>query len=176
MQSGNQLDTAQAPFNWTGLLVLLVSINASIGSLTTLYWIVLPAAVVSLIAFRHHLNLKNALIALSLTITVFHPVRLLFDWWLNPVLYGVITLALLLVLLRVSKPGRWKNYTTALLLVCMLLSGKETFAGISEVGTCRLEDVRYNQHLYCGSSARGYQQIASLPIGMVGWCYYCFWY
>ncbi len=175
MQSGSHLDT-QAQFKWTGLLVLLVSINASIWSLATLYWVILPAAVLILIAFRHYLDLKNALIALFLTITFFHPVRLLYDWWLNPVAYGVITLVLLIMLLRVSKPGRWKNYTTALLLVCMLIAGKETVAGVSEVGTCWLEDVRYNQYFYCGSTARGYQQIASLPIGMVGWCYFCFWY
>jgi hypothetical protein len=179
MQSENPFNVLHASFNWTGLFVLLVSVNVTIWaiwSLTTLYRVVLPISFLSLIVFRHHLNLKTVLIALLLTITVFHPVRFLFDWRLNPISYGIIMLLCLIALLRVSKERKWKDYMTALLLICVLLCGKEMLLSVSELETCWLEDVRYNQQFYCESTARRYQQIESLPIGMDGWCYYCFWY
>jgi hypothetical protein len=95
---------------------------------------------------------------------------------LNPVLYGVIALACMLVAVRMVQRHSWRNSLSVLLLIYALLSVRQIFVSASEVGQCFVEDKRWESYYYyCRTNASGYQEIETLPIGMQGWCSLCIW-
>lgn len=140
--------------------------------------LVLPilACLVTLIIFVRRYDWKNGAAALVFICALLNPIRLIFQWWLNPILFGLVTVVCLLLLVRYIRQYYWKNYLLALLIICTLLAGGQTLQSTLEVGHCGIEDIRWTRYFYCEPTTQGYQQIESLPIGMAGYCYYCPWY
>jgi len=162
-------------FDWIGFAVLLVGLNVSIWSLghdgcsSVICFLVM-------LVFIRRLDWKNVFTALVVTITLFHPIRFIYDWSQNPIMYNVIAAVCILLLIVFIHQYGWKHFAILLFLACSLLSSHQAMVSASEVGSCYVEDRRYNEYFYCMKNKRGYQQIQSLPIGMRGWCYYCAWY
>ena len=105
----------------------------------------------------------------------FFSLRFISVWWINPILYGVITIACFYVMVRFVWYHRWKHLIVIIMFICTLLSSWNSLVSLSEIGNCWVEDIRYTQLIVCKNGNK-YQQIESLPIGMRGYCYYCPWY
>jgi len=110
-----------------------------------------------------------------LLISFAFPVRILSNWWINPILYGLLTLACFLTMSRFIRRYYWKQMIVVVMLACTVLSGLHGLISLSEIDNCWVEDIRYTQLIVCDSGGQ-YQQIESLPVGMQGYCYYCPWY
>jgi hypothetical protein len=167
-------------FRWVGLITLLIGIKVQlralempIGGLPLLFFIFIPLSL--LLVFIRQYDWKNISVAVLLICTL-SPVRVIFHWWLNPVLNGLAGFVCLIVLIRFIQRSGWKHGLVALLVLCVLLTGWQAAISASEVGQCYIDDIRWTHYFYCQSTGGQYQQIESLPIGMQGYCYYCPWY
>ncbi|MDX1991672.1 MAG: hypothetical protein SF029_04760 [bacterium] len=114
-------------------------------------------------------------VALVLTLTLFHPVRIIADWSLNLPVYILLTASCALQIIRLLWFKRWQNNFFALLVICALLTGSEVLSSASEREACYIDDQRCGHTYHCPPTNRTYQQIEGLPIAMSGWCYYCLW-
>lgn len=180
MNTENQNDQLHSGFDWIGLVVLISTLEGILLSLAneTLGCITFPLFLVSLLIliryFRRY-NWKNVTLALFVFFTL-HPVRILFHWWMNPVVYGFAAIISLILLLLHLNQNSWKNNVTPILISCILFFGWQTVVSDSEVKHCYVDDIRWNYYFVCKTSGNNYQQIEHLPIGMKGYCYYCPWY
>lgn len=172
-------------FDWLGLFALIIGIKVPIWVMG--YLVMFPndefilrsivlVSLWTLIAFINRYNKKNIFVASILIICIFHPIRFLNQWWVNPIIYGLVTCCCLTLTWHTIKRTDWRHSFSILLMVCTLLLASQTVESFNEVGNCDIEDQRWNYVYACRDSGNWYQQIQSLPIGMQGWCYYCPWH
>ena len=89
----------------------------------------------------------------ALLISFFYPLRYLPAWWVNPVWYGLLTLACLLATIRFVQHHPWDQRIVLVMLACPLMAGLNSIIRFIEIGHCRVEDVRYTQVIACDSRA-----------------------
>jgi hypothetical protein len=118
------------------------------------------------------------------TLTVFlfaYPIRILTYWWINPILYFVLTIGLLIATLGLLHRYGWQRPLFVLVAICIYLSAAHIQLSIRQIGSCYIDDYRYSKYFACSLHDEdyfnwkflgGYQQIASSPIGMSGYCWY----
>jgi hypothetical protein len=183
LQRTDTVNKTQLRFDWIGLVALIIGIDGTISVLARLpldggRMLILRLLIcfVICIVFIRRYDWKNIAAALLLVCAWFHPIRFIFHWWLNPLLFGLATTICLVLLIRITQRYPWKNYVTAFLILCTLLSARHTVISVLEVGNCGIEDRRWTIAYRCSITNTGYQQIEALPVGMTGYCYYCPWY
>lgn len=171
-------------FDWVGLFALLIGIELPLLALGYLFMLPLPTVVLKfmiilppliLVIFIKRYTKQNIFVALVLIICTLHPIRVLEYWWLNPIIYGVVTAITLFLTWRTVTSTSWKQSFSILLMICTLLLANQTVESLNEVGKCVIDDNRWTDYYGC-QTGNWYQQIQSLPIGMQGWCYYCPWH
>lgn len=165
-------------FDWVVLIVMV----AGFTTLLRLMWIqsagllvIFMMAVygIAIYEFRKRFNWKN-ISAIIIMISLLHPIRLIFNWSLNPPLFGTLTGLCALILMVFTYRSGWRNGVFFLLVACTFILLWHTIESRKE--SCRIEDRRWNYLYVCGYNGRSYQQILSSPFGMEGFCYYCPWY
>lgn len=110
------------------------------------------------------------------------PVRIMYlsHWWMNAVLYGLMSLVSLLSLIYIVMRynGNRKDVIALLISISMLLTSWQSLVSLSEVGNCWVEESRYGILLIlCRDDDDdyrtqdriiGYWRRAILPLGVFG--------
>lgn len=165
-------------FDWVVLIVMV----AGFTTLLRLMWIqsagllvifMMAGYGIAIYEFRKRFNWKN-ISAIIIMISLLHPIRLIFNWSLNPPLFSTLTGLCALILMVFTYRSGWRNGVFFLLVACTFILLWHTIESRKE--SCRIEDQRWNYLYVCGYNGRSYQQILSSPFGMEGFCYYCPWY
>jgi hypothetical protein len=175
MEANRTVVEAIPKFDWVGLAALLIGIAIPIQLLERAEYLI-PLCLLILVRFVRRYDWKNTVITLIIVFTLFYPIRMIEDWSVNTVLYGVITAISFLLIIYAVRVYGWKSLVTGLFILCVLLSLTQTIASAVEVDTCHIEDIRWTKYYSCEATGMGYQQIASTSLAMQSWCYYCFWY
>jgi len=169
----------RSSLNWIGIIALVITLQGMVLSLILPFLlcsvIILPIALFMIWKFRY-LTWQNLLASVVLIVCWVNPVRSLYDWWLNPVFYGLITIGCVVVLGALILRNNWKNQAASILLVCSLASGWQIVKSSSEIGQCYVEHPIKTDMFICHNNHRSYQQIENLPIGLAYWCWYCPWH
>lgn len=55
-----------------------------------------------------------------------YPIHIISYWILNPIIYGLLTLALFVILLRFVRQNTWQHSLTIILISCVLMAGWQT--------------------------------------------------
>lgn len=114
--------------DWVGFFALLIGIGMpmtlleipSIQLWLQVFFIVIFGFV--LLAFIRRYNWSNIAVALMLLGTLY-PVRFIFHWWINPIVYSVLGIFYLLSFIRTGRQYSWKHTVVVLMLICALLAG-----------------------------------------------------
>lgn len=175
--------TALSPpkrFDWVVLIVMVVGFTIllqlmQIQSAGLLVIFMMAAYGIAIYEFRKRFNWKNVG-AIIIVISLLHPIRLIFNWGLNPPLFGVLSGLCALILIIFTYRSGWRNGVFFLLVACTFILLWHTIGSRNELYSCFIEDRRWNYLYVCDSTRRSYQQILSSPFGMDGFCYYCPWY
>jgi hypothetical protein len=110
-----------------------------------------------------------------------YPTRILTHWWVNPIIYAVITVGLLIATFGLLRRYSWKRPFFVLVALCVVLASWQVPLSIAENGNCWVEDIRYSKYFACAIRRGeysdwvhlgGYQQIVDYPIASSGYCYY----
>lgn len=132
-------------FDWVGLFALLMGIELPLLALGYLFMLPFPTIVLKfmiilplliLIIFIKRSTKQNIFVAFVLIICTLHPIRVLENWWLNPIIYGVVTAITLFLTWRTVKRTSWKHSFSILLMICTLLLANQTVESLNEVGSC----------------------------------------
>jgi hypothetical protein len=124
------------------------------------------------------------ILAILLLITLPFPIRILYWWELNSILYGLIALACLLATVRFIQRFHWKRRIVIMMLICNLLVGFQTYASTRithfDNNQCESVDDRLITWTYCEipclASVAGYVSIGDLPIAIemyIGHGWFC---
>ena len=183
MKQKRKKEYSEPKFDWFSFFVLWLGIEATLlanaVTFNPLFYLFLAIAVFSwllVIRFYRRYDWKIIGAAFILVISSIHPIRFIYDWRLNPIVYGVLALICIICFVYIFRNYRWKNYIAVLMLFLTLSTTWQTLISVQEIGNCYLEDRRWNEYYVCSVTGNGYQQIQHLPVGMSGWCYYCLWY
>ena len=104
-------------------------------------------------------------------VLIWYPFRVLPHGWINPILYGLLTVILAITTILFIGFYGWKQEVILILVVCTVLAGKNGVNAIWEMNNCEYE---YSEATCDYNSPVTYERIGRTPIGVKLSCHYSY--